>query len=230
MGGLIHAVDLDGTLLQSDAEISKRSMCTIQRVVDAKDDVIVNTGRRLVYAEKLIEGLPVQYLICSNGSLIYDRFHGKVIYSDTIRPEVLREVQGATNHLDIDYRSFDSTQISFASADKDVLIQAQKAIFSAGLFPAEAGIELTYNSDRSFSFGSVTANKGAGLQVLCDYLNTPIERAIVYGDEMNDISMFAVAGTRVAMGNAIPQLKAMADYITDTNQNDGVAKFMEMLL
>ena len=50
------------------------------------------------------------------------------------------------------------------------------------------------------------------------------EEIVAFGDNSNDIGMLQWAGTGVAMGNADPRLKTVADYITDTNVNAGVAK------
>ncbi len=43
------------------------------------------------------------------------------------------------------------------------------------------------------------------------------------GDQGNDLSMLQFAGTAIAMGNAIPEAKQLATFVTDTNENDGVA-------
>lgn len=66
--------------------------------------------------------------------------------------------------------------------------------------------------------------KGVALQKLADILNVPIEETMAVGDTENDLSIVQAAHIGVAMGNATDQLKAHADYITDTNENDGVAK------
>ncbi|ANB60107.1 haloacid dehalogenase-like hydrolase family protein [Anoxybacillus amylolyticus] len=52
---------------------------------------------------------------------------------------------------------------------------------------------------------------------------------MVIGDSLNDLSMFAVAGYRVAMGNAAEEVKQQADVITVTNDEDGVAVALEQL-
>ena len=50
------------------------------------------------------------------------------------------------------------------------------------------------------------------------------------GDENNDIEMLEFAGIGVAMGNAKQHIKDKADYVTDTNENDGVAKVIEKFI
>jgi hydroxymethylpyrimidine pyrophosphatase-like HAD family hydrolase len=72
-------------------------------------------------------------------------------------------------------------------------------------------------------------SKGNAIKCFCQLLNIGIENCIAMGDGNNDISMFHECGYRVAMGNAMPDLKEIADYITDDNNHDGVAKYLEML-
>lgn len=74
--------------------------------------------------------------------------------------------------------------------------------------------------------GSTKAN---AMKILIDYLNIRKEEVIAIGDGGNDIPMFEVAGYKIAMGNASIELKQKADYITDTNNSDGVAKALEYI-
>ena len=57
-----------------------------------------------------------------------------------------------------------------------------------------------------------------------------IKDVMTIGDENNDIEMLEFAGIGVAMGNAKQHIKDKADYVTDTNENDGVAKAIEKLI
>lgn len=67
-------------------------------------------------------------------------------------------------------------------------------------------------------------NKGLAVSWLCERYGISIEESIAMGDSENDIAMITTAGLGVAMGNAMPKVKQAADYIADTNDNDGVAK------
>ena len=76
------------------------------------------------------------------------------------------------------------------------------------------------------------ANKKTGLQKLLEKLEKKIEikDVMTIGDENNDIEMLEFAGIGVAMGNAKQHIKDKADYVTDTNENDGVAKVIEKFI
>ncbi|MGV2686932.1 HAD hydrolase family protein, partial [Clostridium perfringens] len=60
-----------------------------------------------------------------------------------------------------------------------------------------------------------------------DSLHIPSEEIMCIGDSENDISMLKFAGLGVAMGNGLQLVKDIADFVTDTNDNDGVAKAIE---
>lgn len=73
-------------------------------------------------------------------------------------------------------------------------------------------------------------NKAVGLQKIAHYYNIPIEKIIAFGDEDNDLEMIDYAGVGVAMDNGIDELKSVAKYVTDTNENDGVGTFLASYL
>ncbi|OIJ10481.1 phosphatase [Anaerobacillus alkalilacustris] len=70
-------------------------------------------------------------------------------------------------------------------------------------------------------------NKAVGLQKIANYYSIPKERIIAFGDEDNDLEMIDYAGVGVAMENAIPELKTLANATTLTNEEDGIAEFLE---
>lgn len=73
-------------------------------------------------------------------------------------------------------------------------------------------------------------NKGLGLSILSKELGITREEVIAVGDAGNDIDMIKYAGLGVAMGNAYPEVKEIADYVTVTNEEDGVAEVIEKFI
>jgi Cof subfamily protein (haloacid dehalogenase superfamily) len=74
-------------------------------------------------------------------------------------------------------------------------------------------------------------DKGTGLGVVADAVGVDPADVLVFGDMPNDLPMFAWAGwSRVAVSNAHPELLAMADEVTLTNDQDGVAVYLDRLL
>lgn len=70
-------------------------------------------------------------------------------------------------------------------------------------------------------------NKGQGLKELCGRLKIAPEEVMAIGDERNDLDMFAFAATSVAMGNGNDLVKQAADYVTSSNDEDGIAQALE---
>ncbi|MFA9555861.1 Cof-type HAD-IIB family hydrolase [Evansella sp. AB-rgal1] len=70
-------------------------------------------------------------------------------------------------------------------------------------------------------------SKAVGLKRISDFYQIPKDRIIAFGDEDNDLEMLEYVGCGVAMGNAIDELKAIANEKTVTNEEDGIAVFLE---
>jgi Cof subfamily protein (haloacid dehalogenase superfamily) len=82
-------------------------------------------------------------------------------------------------------------------------------------------------------FVEITAagvNKAYGLSQLSSQLGITADETMVFGDNNNDLAMFAWAGRAVAMGNATTEVRAIAHEVADHHANDGVAKVIEALL
>ncbi len=74
------------------------------------------------------------------------------------------------------------------------------------------------------------ANKGEAVKALCRRIGVEPRRTAVIGDMFNDVAMFTQAGLSIAMGNATAEVKAQADVVTDTNENDGFAKAVDQFV
>ncbi len=76
----------------------------------------------------------------------------------------------------------------------------------------------------------LNTSKGNMVNYFCDLVKIDFKNRIAIGDDRNDVSLFQACGYNVAVENALPELKEMADYITDSCEQDGVAKFLEKLV
>ena len=84
-------------------------------------------------------------------------------------------------------------------------------------------IETVCGGFNNLEFSKAGINKGEGLRRLAELLNVPIEGTMAIGDSGNDYAILEAAGLGIAMENASEDIKEVADYITDSNENDGVA-------
>ena len=79
-------------------------------------------------------------------------------------------------------------------------------------------------------FLNKNANKGTALEALCNTINIPLSKSIAVGDEENDQHMIKMAGLGVAMGNARDSIKEIANYVTCSNNEHGVAKVIDKFI
>lgn len=82
----------------------------------------------------------------------------------------------------------------------------------------------------AIEFGALQADKGRALLDLADACGIKRSETAAFGDGGNDIDFLKAAGTAVAMGNAIQKVKDCADFVTEDNEHDGVARGILRLL
>ncbi len=80
-----------------------------------------------------------------------------------------------------------------------------------------------------YNLNAKEASKGNAITILCNHLGIDKENTIAIGDGVNDISMFEAVGEGIAMGNALPIVKQHAHKIIASNDQDGVAQFLDTL-
>ncbi len=99
-------------------------------------------------------------------------------------------------------------------------------------FVAEFGavVEVRKSSPYYIEFTGLGVSKGTALYWLAQHLALDVADIVAIGDSYNDLSMFEMAGLAVAMGNAPEAVRAAADHITASNNEDGVAQIIEKIL
>lgn len=77
---------------------------------------------------------------------------------------------------------------------------------------------------------SVKVSKGNAVKAVCEYFEIKPEEIVTIGDGENDLSMFGLTPNSVAMGNSLPEIKEKANYVTASNDEDGVAKVLGVII
>ena len=85
-------------------------------------------------------------------------------------------------------------------------------------------VTLTSSLPDNIEFGGMTTSKASALTHIANHLGIKKEEIMCCGDSLNDKEMLEMAGFAVAVDNACDEIKEIADSVTDTNDNDGVAK------
>lgn len=212
-----------------ELELEKNNGCIVAfnggRIID------VTTGECLFEAD-----LPDGYLKkvyelsreCNIGLMTYEG-NDKLI---TVDDNEYIQLEIRVNHLErvvpkdiVEYVTFPVAKYLLAGEPKDV--EKAEPIFKEAL-----GKELNVFRSDPFFLEILPAgiDKAYGLQKLIDVLGIKREEVIACGDGYNDITMLEFAGLGVAMENAMEQTKAAADYITLSNDDDGVAAVVEKFI
>lgn len=89
-------------------------------------------------------------------------------------------------------------------------------------------VDVTYSTTNGLiEISAAGVTKASGLREMARHLGVPHDRIVAFGDMPNDIPMLSMARHGVAMENAHPDAKSVADEVTATNVEDGVARVLE---
>lgn len=129
-------------------------------------------------------------------------------------PEYIRENNSMVEKITVNFREKDGILLW----EKEILERLSKE------FPDCAVVK---GIPTNLEITDAKATKGNAILKLGELLGISREEIMVCGDSQNDMEMIRAAGLGVAMGNAIPEVKKAADYITLSNEEDGVAKAIQ---
>ncbi|MEG0552529.1 MAG: sugar-phosphatase [Carnobacterium sp.] len=156
----------------------------------------------------------------------------KAIYTTNkdISPYTVRE--SSLVNMPIKYRSVEEMDPNLIIS-KMMMID-EPDVLDAGIAKIPTSFHEKYTVLKSEAFYlevlNKSASKGQALKDLSDILSIPKENIMAIGDNENDRDMLVFAGIGVAMANAVEGIKAISDYITDSNELDGVATVIEKLV
>lgn len=91
-------------------------------------------------------------------------------------------------------------------------------------------INLVFSEETYMEIIPMGSSKGVALQFVAQHLGIPLKAVIAVGDNLNDLEMIQLAGLGVAMGNAPDELKAHADFVTATNEQEGLRHVIERFI
>lgn len=192
-------------------------------------------------------------IIYHNGAVIY--FDGKEIFKYGIDYKIGKEfllniieknpkIIMAVEIEDISYANYDVskhweaetaietnfTDLPNKNFDKIIVMaSSQKTLDTfSNYLPRDLYIQMADN--KLGLIMSKQATKLNGIKTILKKLNISLDNVLAFGDDFNDIEMIQNCYCGVAMSNAIEQLKATADYITFSNDEDGVAKFIDKFI
>ncbi len=263
----ILALDMDGTMLNSQKKISAKTAEAIAELAKRGVNVVVSTGRALAELADYKDELKfMHYGIAISGGIVYDFFNRTPIVTHPVAENLMLEIidagldERAMIHLlgvheslmnDDDIQHAADFQmgvyqemydrISTRCDDFKAYIHSHPGeILKVNLYHRSAesrgrNLERLKNLPLTISLAETTAleaspkgiTKAAGLRELCDFLKIDVAETVAVGDAPNDIEILKATGIAAVMGNASDEIKALADFVTDDNDHDGIVKVIE---
>ncbi|MDM5239233.1 HAD family hydrolase [Bacillus cereus] len=242
--------DLDGTLLRSDKTISEKSINILKECKNKGDELIFATARPPRSINQYIPSvLKNEIVICYNGALVLKG--NDVLYEMEISKNIILEIieigkkynlhQICLEINDKLYSNFDVTdyfgnvpcevmdvsELNFEKASK-IIVCTKGSInkeFTKEL-PIECSAVITDNGTLC-QIMHAEVSKWNSIQRVLQHLNRDAAEVIAFGDDYNDMEMIEKCGIGVAMSNAVEELKSVAKFIAKSNDEDGVATFLE---
>ena len=239
--------DLDGTFLQSDGSISERTISAFKRCREIGLKVAYATGRgatsTMIVPSKLFDG----FVRC-NGATAHDGdtlIQSSLIDIDAVRPLLLAFVENGFEIVaecsNVHCSTFNVSErwgwiIDSKIVDFNTFSGKAEKIYAASNCADVRKLLDTYtpsdyysnSSNDGFSFVMhKDATKSKAVNALATRWGIKSDEIVAFGDDTNDIDLLEYCGIGVAMGNALDNVKAVANEICDTNNNDGIAKWLE---
>ncbi|MCZ8511645.1 Cof-type HAD-IIB family hydrolase [Paenibacillus filicis] len=235
------ALDMDGTLLNKQKEISAGNIKWIRAAMDAGVKVTLATGRPIrevaPYAEQLGLECP---LVVNNGSEVW-KAPGVLHFRKELDPNRIADimdilqtygdeadfwahtVEGLVNKTNVpsDLAHIHWLQFAIRCANPVTLQEIRDRLTSWQTF------EISNSHITNIECNALGISKASGLTEVCSLLGIDMSDVIAMGDSLNDIPMIRAAGLGVAMGNAQEPVKLIADAIAPPHHEDGVANIIE---
>lgn len=245
--------DLDGTLLRSDKTISKRTAQALSHCREQGILIGISTSRAVHNCMTFLPELKPDLFIASGGAVV--KFREKYIYTAEFSVEqtramiaAAREVCGEESEITIDtldayywnykvdpnkwdatwgetiytdYSDFSDKALKFCV---EIFDPAQAAALAARLPECDC---LRFIDSVWYKFTKKEATKENAIRKACLACRIDLEEVIAFGDDAPDIGMLQLCGTGVAMGNALDSVKEAADLVIGSNDEDGIAAYLE---
>jgi Cof subfamily protein (haloacid dehalogenase superfamily) len=260
----LMAIDLDGTLLNSQHQMTEKTEKALKSAIAQGVKVVLATGKTRFSGNKIIEALglttPGVYL---QGLAVH--YHDNSIrHQLTLNPDVARRVITFAEDRGFDVVAYSGTRILVRAIQngaeelhtryhepmpeavgplQNILgdTQINKLLIIKQNDPRKVTairwqLSMQLNAKEARLTQALSdmlevlppgASKGAALKTLLKEMDVKPEEVLAIGDAENDTEMIQLAGIGVAMGNASEKLKAVAEYVVASNDEDGVAEAVE---
>jgi len=243
--------DVDGTIM-APSEFpcpppSERFINAVKKITKLGVKFSLASGRSLTWVTEIINALDLQTpIILDNGALIYDCSSKKYLWESYLPKETAQKIlsflkQDRSLRIfvnDADERLSNLSKISKWQISKililgltpkksEKLYRDLRKISNIHVTKSVSGLGETSQSVHVTNFD---ATKQVAVGKLLEILGVKKEEVIGIGDSYNDFPLLMACGLKVAMGNAVPEIKAIADYIAPSYTQDGVVHVLNKFI
>ena len=257
------ALDLDGTLLNSNHVVTDRNCAALQKLSKEGVVIVLVSGRMHQSILPISNQIGLKNPIISyNGGMVKHAETGEVFHHTPIAANTAMDLVNYCDQKDLHLNFCLNDQLYIRMENPwSQLYESRTGVHATtvgdlrrlnGGEPTKMQVlntpekveQLLIDFHRDFGdrlyitrtqieyieFMNPQVSKGPALKALAAQVGISMDFVVAFGDGDNDKSMMAVAGFSIAMGNSVEELKDCADYITESNDNDGVAHAVERLL
>lgn len=266
------ALDLDGTLLTTQKELSSRNRAALLKCAEQGIEIVPCTGRIWRGVPEIVRNLPgVHYAITVNGAVVEDVAGSRVLDERKMELSTALEILALAKQFQtmydayVDGRGYGEARFMDHMDDHGIPPTLQKMILETRqpvpdleeklrelacpvdkinyffgdqqerlrakqALDARGDVIVTSSFSNNLEINALGATKGEAIARLAAHLGLDRGQTMGFGDGGNDMTMMTMAGIGVAMENAVEELKERADYITLSNDEDGVAAALEHFL
>lgn len=247
----IIVTDLDRTLLRTDKSISDYTISVFNKCREKGILTAIATARSETAARRYIEWINPDIVVSCGGALV--RLGNKIIYrsvlsadiSDKLTCELLLNsnvgyitvetdngyyvsYSEPADHPDYSHGIYNDFKTPLGKDTYKITVEIFDD-YAANYFAnkyKECNI-LKFSGESWYRFANKNADKVIALHQIIERLNISFSDAAAFGDDFNDIEMLKVCSIGIAVDNAIAEAKEAANYICESNDNDGVARWIE---
>lgn len=232
----IHIVLATGRILKS-AKYYSKELELEGPIVASNGAIMIDENSNILFKKTFNKELAKEILQTAKQEDIYCHFYDESsFYSSQRVQEILDFYSEGSKDLNVNFKVFENIdeilykeniniyKFIFIDDDSEKLKSFREKMTKIN------GISISSSWSNNIEAMGLNVSKGEAIKRLCNILNIKKEEVIAIGDNENDISMFEIAGLSVAMGNGSQLVKDRVDCVTDTNDNDGVAKVIEKLI
>ena len=247
--------DLDDTLLNCDKQISSYTGRILSQCKQKGIRIVFATARPVPMCMPFVEMIEPHVLISCGGAIA--EYGSHIIHKAVLEPAMVREmirVLGAnpsvgyiTMETETGYyvnKSYDKTDPDWVDYAHACVMNFDEQLPGGEIYVISAEINeqavmrkmavrfpqtylASFTGGQWYNFSNKDASKWEAIRRTAAYLDIDVKDIVAFGDNFNDIPMIQHCGIGVAVGNAHALVKAGADAVCESNQADGVAKWLE---